>query len=243
MPTDRQFVELPHSGMQHTQQWMTLERADVRSPANRAFTTVEYGAVVQREVSWSSTLNAIGSLYQRARESGQIIPGQGVIRGRQPYRHTTRVEERVRQMFARNLSLSSLPDGACGCSAIHRLMEGDRHCHFEYCQRILTLLQQDPDTSWVTYFRRTKHSLPAKAYLIGTTTTIGIKSGYLVSGTVSVAGHTHCTDVCDASARDSTPELLGNISLAVRRVMWYQHDGVTHHYSGAARRELDHISP
>ncbi|KAJ8865700.1 hypothetical protein PR048_033220 [Dryococelus australis] len=44
------------------------------------------------------TANVVRRLDKRARESGQIKPGQGVIRGRRPYRHTipTSVKEFVR---------------------------------------------------------------------------------------------------------------------------------------------------
>ncbi|KAJ8889643.1 hypothetical protein PR048_009143 [Dryococelus australis] len=54
------------------------------------------------------TANVIRRLDQWARESGLIIPGQGVIRRRQLYyRHTSQVEDRVR-----NPTLSLFLDGA-----------------------------------------------------------------------------------------------------------------------------------
>ncbi|KAJ8892679.1 hypothetical protein PR048_005260 [Dryococelus australis] len=111
-----------------------------------------------------STANIIRRLDQRALESEKIMPGQGVIYGRKPYRRTPQVEERFLQMFARNPTLSSCTAGRrqgvshslvltilhgddypYRYSTINHLIKGDRLHHLEYCQRMLKSLHNDRD--------------------------------------------------------------------------------------------------
>ncbi|KAJ8873073.1 hypothetical protein PR048_026689 [Dryococelus australis] len=120
------------------------------------------------------TANTIRRLDQWAQESRQIMPGQDTNHGRQSYRSMLQVKEKVLQMFAKNLTLSSRPAGQ-HLGVNHSLVMTILHNHGLYLYHYSTI-----DHKHVVWY-----------------------SGYLVSGTVSVARHPHWTVVCYVSPLDS----------------------------------------
>ncbi|KAJ8888045.1 hypothetical protein PR048_007531 [Dryococelus australis] len=206
--------------------------------------------VVQREASRSSSPDS--QCRQKAgstgtRESGQITPGQDVHK------------ERLELVAGRRLGVSH--------SLVLTILHDDGL--YPYCysairrQGMLTSLQHDPDFvghilwtdetqftrecpfSWHDSHHWHKGNPLTRSRGLQARWSINVRCGILGSWLVgpyllpdTLTGRKYAVFL-----REILPELSEDIPLAVRRVMWYQHDGAPPHYSGAARRELDHIFP
>ncbi|KAJ8893705.1 hypothetical protein PR048_006305 [Dryococelus australis] len=149
-------------------------------------------------------------------------------------------------------------------SAMHHLMERDRPRRLEYCQRMLTSLQQDPDfvghILWTDEAQFTHEGIfnwhNSHYWHQGNphvTRSRGLQAGWSINVWRGILGtwlvepylmpDTLTGRMYAVFLREILPALWEDIPLAVRRVMWYQHDGAPPRYIGADHRDLDHISP
>ncbi|KAJ8873572.1 hypothetical protein PR048_024390 [Dryococelus australis] len=116
-------------------------------------------------------------------------------------------------------------------SAIHHLMEGYRLRRLEYCQGMLTSLQHDPDFMGHILWMDEAQFYPRRHIKLAQQPPLASRGTYLLPDTLT--GRMYAVFLSEILT-----ELLEDIPLAVLRVMWYQHDKASPHYSRAACREL-----